>query len=112
MVHRGEIYWFDLGPPEGSVQGKLRPVLVIQNDRGNTSSPTTIIAALTSQQKKPYAFHVEFTAAESGLSKDGTALLEQVHTVTIDELGTRAGRLPPARMVEVDQALLLSLGLK
>jgi mRNA interferase MazF len=110
-VRRGDVYWFDLGAPQGSVQGKLRPVLVIQNDSGNASSPTTIIAAITSQQKNPYPFHVEFTAEESGLSKDGTVLLEQLHTVNINELGSLLGRLPDARMANVDQALRFSLRL-
>lgn len=90
----------------------MRPVLVVQNDIGNTHSSTTIVAAITSQQKTRYPFHVEFSAAESGLAKDGTALLEQVFTIDIAELGICAGRLPPHKLAEVDLALHRSLGLK
>lgn len=112
MIRRGEVYWLDLGEPHGSVQGRMRPVLIVQNDKGNASSPTTIVAAMTSQQKMPYPFHVDFTAAESGLDKDGTVLLEQLQTINKDELGSLAGSLPTLRMAAVDQALRWSLALR
>ena len=34
-VRRGEIYHADLNPVFGSEQGGYRPVLIIQNNRGN-----------------------------------------------------------------------------
>ncbi len=52
MVYRGEIYFADLDPVEGSEQGGRRPVLIIQNDVGNRFAPTTIVSAITSQEKK------------------------------------------------------------
>lgn len=48
MTRRGEIYWLQL-TGAGSEQMGRRPVLVIQNDAGNRSSPTTIVAAITSK---------------------------------------------------------------
>lgn len=39
-IRRGEIYIADLDPVVGSEQGGERPVLVIQNNVGNTHSPT------------------------------------------------------------------------
>ena len=36
MVSRGEIYFAELNPVQGSEQGGVRPVLIIQNDIGNT----------------------------------------------------------------------------
>ena len=39
-IRRGEIYIADLDPVIGSEQGGERPVLVIQNNVGNTHSPT------------------------------------------------------------------------
>lgn len=38
-IRRGEIYIADLDPVIGSEQGGERPVLVIQNNVGNTHSP-------------------------------------------------------------------------
>ena len=48
VMRRGEIYHADLNPVFGSEQGGYRPVLIIQNNRGNQHSPTVIVAAITS----------------------------------------------------------------
>ena len=34
-VKRGEVYLADLSDASGSEQGKVRPVVIIQNNRGN-----------------------------------------------------------------------------
>ncbi|MFR5794949.1 MAG: type II toxin-antitoxin system PemK/MazF family toxin [Christensenellales bacterium] len=46
-ITRGDIFIADLNPVQGSEQGGIRPVLVIQNDQGNRFSPTVICAAMT-----------------------------------------------------------------
>lgn len=51
-ITRGDIFIADLNPVQGSEQGGVRPVLVIQNDRGNRFSPTVICAAMTSRVGK------------------------------------------------------------
>jgi len=108
-VQRADIYWVDFGTPQGSEQGGKRPALVIQNNIGNESSTTTIIAAITSRIKKLYPFHVDISAAESGLSRDGTILLEQIRTISQDRLIKRCGQLSSIKMKEVNQALRHSL---
>jgi mRNA interferase MazF len=110
-VRRGDIYWVDFGTPRGSEQGGRRPALIVQNDVGNTISPTTIIAAITSRRKAPYAFHVDISARESDLPQDSTVLLEQLLTINKDRLLERVGSLSSASMKEIDQALRVSLGL-
>ena len=113
MVRRGEVYWLELSPATGSEQAGRRPVLIIQNDIGNRASPTTIVAALTSQsRRRVYPFHVAFTARESGLRLDGTVLCEQIQTVDQLRLGAAAGALSGEKMLEVDLALHRSLGLE
>ena len=51
-IRRGEIYIADLDPVIGSEQGGERLVLVIQNNVGNTHSPTVIVLAITSRCQK------------------------------------------------------------
>ena len=59
-VKRGEIYMADLTVSGGSEQGGVRPVLVIQNNTGNTYSPTVIIAPISSQMRKSrFPTHVQ-----------------------------------------------------
>jgi len=111
IVRRGEIWWADFGNPRGSEQGGQRPALIIQNDTGNTSSTTTIIAAITSKSKASYPFHVEVSAQESGLPQDSTILLEQILTISKNRLIRRAGVLSLTIMRDVDKALQFSLSL-
>jgi mRNA interferase MazF len=113
MVRRGEIYWLQLTSGIGSEQTGRRPVLIIQNDVGNQFSPTTIVAAITSQlRRRSYPFHVPFTPQDSGLPLDGTVLCEQIQTVDQTRLGDLAGALHTSKLQEVDQALHRSLGLE
>ena len=112
MVQRGDIYWLELPTGSGSQQAGRRPVLIVQNDVGNQFSPTTIVAAITSQsRRRRYPFHVPFTAEESSLRIDGTVLCEQIQTVAQTRLEGQAGALTGMRMAEVDEALHRSLGL-
>ena len=110
-ARRGEIYWVDFGTPRGSEQAGKRSALVIQNDIGNKSSPTIIVAGITSRIKKPYPFHIEVSSAESGLPQDSTIFLEQILTIAQDRLLQRCGRLSSDKMREVDRALMHSLGM-
>ena len=42
-IKRGDMFYADLSPVVGSEQGGIRPVLIIQNDRGNKYSPTATV---------------------------------------------------------------------
>ena len=83
----------------------------MQNDVGNSTSPTTIVAAITSRRKKRYPFHVEISASESGLPEDSMVLLEQIQTVPQSRLIRKRGELDEYKMEEVNKALMCSLGI-
>lgn len=57
MVRRGDVYYADLAGSVGSEQGGLRPVVVIQNDKGNRFSPTLIVAPISSRLTKSADSH-------------------------------------------------------
>ena len=110
QVKRGELYYADLSPVVGSEQGGIRPVLVVQNDVGNKYSPTIIAAAVTSKiNKAKLSTHIELPSAY-GLAKDSVILLEQIRTLDKRRLKERIGELPPATMLRVNRAILISLG--
>ncbi|PZN04778.1 MULTISPECIES: type II toxin-antitoxin system PemK/MazF family toxin [Thermaerobacter] len=112
-IRRGDIFFADLSPVIGSEQGGIRPVLVIQNDVGNRYSPTTIVAAITSQiNKAKLPTHVELPARHYGLEKDSVVLLEQIRTIDKRRLLERVARLDAGAMRRVDVALAISLGLR
>jgi mRNA interferase MazF len=113
QVHRGDIFFANLNPVIGSEQGGLRPVLILQNDIGNTYSPTTIVAALTSRIKRAkLPTHVEVPRGKYSLDKDSVILCEQLRTIDKQRLKERIGSLDEEAMLRVNAALDISLGLK
>lgn len=111
-VKRGDIYYADLSPVVGSEQGGLRPVLIIQNDIGNRSSPTVIAAAITSRISKTHLpTHIDVYADRVGLAKDSVILLEQIRTLDKRRLKEKMGHLDDSMMNEVNTAISISFGL-
>lgn len=109
---RGEIYWADLAPVIGHEQGGRRPVLIIQNDVGNRHSPTTIIAPITSSlSAKIYPTEVRIPTGTNGLTRDSSVLLNQIKAIDKRRLEQRIGQLDQAIMRQIDQAIMISLGL-
>ena len=80
-VKRGEIYYFDFGKAEGSIQSGRRPVLVLQADNFNANSPTVIVASITAVIKKRYLPSHIILGEKYGLTKPSMVLLEQIQTV-------------------------------
>lgn len=111
-IRRGDIYYADLSPVVGSEQGGNRPVVVVQNNTGNQFSPTVIVAVLTSKVKKSLPTHIDLTSDESNLAKDSTVLLEQIKTIDKTRLKRFIGSVPPEKMCAINQAMIVSLGLK
>lgn len=111
-MKRGDIYYADLRPVKGSEQGGVRPVVVIQNNIGNHYSPTVIVAALTSRERKnKMPTHVEISGKRPGLKKHSIVLLEQVRTIDRERLKNRIGQLDAETMKYVDHAIAVSFGL-
>ena len=51
LPKRGDIYVADLGQGVGSEQANERPVVIVQNNKGNAYADTTIIVPITSRMK-------------------------------------------------------------
>lgn len=111
-VRRGDIYYADLSHATvGSEQGGIRPVLIIQNNRGNTHSPTVIAAAITSQNKRDLPTHIELKDDSYGLSKNSTIMLEQIRTIDKTRLKDKIGHLDKEMMDKVNEAIFVSFGI-
>lgn len=109
---RGEVYWANLDPVQGSEQSGRRPVLIVQNDRGNASSPTTVVVAISSSPlPKRYPFTVPLPAGEGGLPRASYVNCAHIRSIDIRRLEARMGSLDDARMQEVATALKFELGL-
>ena len=110
-MKRGDIYRADLDPVTGSEQGGVRPVLVIQNDIGNRTSPTVIVVPLTSRLKKPsQQTHVLIEPPEGGLRHPSLVLCEQVRTLEKRRLDRFMGTVSQECLARVENALLRAIG--
>jgi mRNA interferase MazF len=112
-VRRGDIYYANLDPVVGRETGKIRPVLVIQNDIGNMYSPTTIVAVITEYSKKKASYPICVAVnQENGLKKASVVNLSQIRTIDKKRLMTpKLATLSNDSMKKVDDALKNSLAL-
>ena len=110
-IRRGDLFYADLNPVVGSEQGGIRPVLVIQNDVGNHFSPTVVAAAITSRKaKNSLPTHILLDNVP-GLAPTSLLLLEQLRTIDRKRLRGYIGRISKEKMLEVDAALAISIGI-
>ena len=110
-IRRGDLFYADLNPVIGSEQGGIRPVLVIQNDVGNNFSPTVVAAAITSRKaKNSLPTHILLENVP-GLAPTSLLLLEQLRTIDRKRLRGYIGRISKEKMLEVDAALAISIGI-
>ena len=110
---RGSVLEVNLDPSIGSEAKKTRPCVVIQNDIGNRYSPITIVAAITGAENVPtkYPVDVPVPRGEGGLSKASVVQCNQIRSVDEARFVRTLGRLSPATMEKIDQALRISLAL-
>ena len=106
-IKRGQIYMADLNQLIGAEQGGIRPVVIIQNDRGNRFSPTVIVAAITGQDKRNLPTHTKLKT--TGLPKESTALLEQIRTLDKSRLLEKLGDVSESEMNRITEALRVSI---
>ena len=110
---RGEIWDVNWSPGRGAEQKGTRPALIIQNDRGNTSSSyhLTIVASM-SRTEREIPLHVRISPTEeNGLTDFTDVKCEQVMTIEKSRLIRRRGVITSEELNKVDVALKLSLDL-
>ena len=109
-IHRGSIYMASLPiTKNSSVQGGFRPVLVVQNNTGNTFSPTVQVIPLTSRIKRDLPIHT--TIIGHGLDKESTILTEQMQTIDKTALKQYIGRVDDDTMEKVNVCIMIQLGI-
>lgn len=115
-VARGDIVLLD-SPYSGGTGSKVRPAIVIQNDRDNLRLVNTIIAQITSHTGRalePTQFLIELASAEgqvSGLRQDSVVNAANLFTIDRSKLLRRLGSLPAHAMEKVDACLKAALNL-
>ena len=111
-VKWGDIVFVNFGENEGSEQGGIRPAIVIQNNKGNEHAPTTIVASITSQEKRYLPTHVIVKPYQSGLNKVSTILMEQIRTIDKSRIISKVGHIETDWLKEkIKKSLTISLNM-
>lgn len=88
-------------------------MLVVQNDVGNRMSPETIVVAIRDPHgARMFPILVEVAAGIGRLAKRSVVDCGHIHTISKEALARRLGELPRDVMMQVDQALRVSLALE
>jgi mRNA interferase MazF len=113
VVERGQVWWADLGKPDGSEPGFRRPVLIISSDAFNRSRIRTVIAVvLTANLRLVDApGNVLVPARASRLPKDSVANVSQIVTLDKEFLTELAGRIKGRLLSDLESGLRLVLSL-
>lgn len=115
-VSRGDVVLID-APFVTRPGGKVRPMLVVQNDGNNRRMQNTIVAMITTnigRAVEPTQVVVDVATAEgraSGLLANSVVSTENLLTVRQSHVKRTIGRLSDELMRQVDDALKSSLNL-
>ena len=114
VMLRGEIWQVDLDPARGNEANKQRPAVIVSNDRANATATrlgrgVVTVVPVTSNVTKIYPFQVFLSGATTGLAVDSKAQAEQIRSIATERLRRRIGRVSPAELAQIDQALRLHL---
>lgn len=111
-IKRGQIYLADLGEGYGSEQGGIRPVLVVQNNKGNKHSPTILVACITSKAHSKHYLPTHYVIPKHvGLKYDSMVMMEQIKVIDEKRIIKYIGELSPNFMKILDKKIKISFGL-
>ena len=107
-MRRGEI-WTAAGGKDYA--GKPRPVVIVQDDRFDMTTSITVCAFTTDPTDAPLLrLPVEPTEA-NGLRAPCRLMVDKLTTVPKTKLGSRLGMLDDERILRLNRAMLVFLGL-
>lgn len=93
----------------GHLQAGIRPCVIVQNDAGNRTSSTIIVAPMTTKIKRTYIPTHAVVATTDTEFEHSMVLCEQLRTVDVTDIQDFICRLSKNDMRTVDRALYYSL---
>lgn len=113
MIRRGEIWVANLNANKGKEIGKIRPVLVVQEERLLSAGlPTILVVPLTTQFRPSFEALRIRIGARDRLLRDSFVAIE--HVRSLDRSRFSEGpltMLDPGEMASVEKALKAVLGM-
>ena len=109
---RGDIFFADLSDAGNGSKRGYRPVIILQNNKGNANSGSVIVATITSVAKRTLPTHVRL-GQQHDLKKPSTAVLEDSLTIDKMYLSNYLGTvINTDAEKQLDKAICVSLGLR
>lgn len=108
---RGEIWLVDLNPTRGHEQSGIRPAVIISVDEFNSCSADLVVVVPITSKNKNIPLHVEIQPENSGLAKISFAKPEDIRSISKERLVKKIGKLPEAKMNELEEKIKILLGL-
>ena len=107
-MKRGDIWTVAGG---GGYTGKLRPVVIVQDDSFDATDSITV-CAFTSDETDAPLFRLPVQPNErNGLRAVCRLMVDKITTVPKSKIGARIGRLEDEDILRLNQAVLVFLGL-
>jgi mRNA interferase MazF len=107
-LKRGDIVTVATGSGFG---GKPRPALVVQADEYHGLSTVVVALITTATEESPTSRPRILPDAGNGLRHTSDVMIDILVTAPREKVGVIVGRIDDVAMIEIDQALLVFLGL-
>jgi len=113
-IKRGDILFVDLGGQyQGSMQGGIRPVVVVSNNRANKHSTVITVVPLSTKinKKRTLPTHVFVSAYKSkGLEQHSIALCGQVTALDSGRIIDYMGKVDEDTLARITEAVQVQVG--
>ena len=113
-LDRGVIAMVDLGESKGSVQGGLRPGVIVSNSASCKYSPVVICVPLSSninKKKLPTHAIIKPNPSDNKLKRASIVLCEQIMTITKDSIRFVTGKMGSEDCERINECMKISLSL-
>lgn len=107
-MRRGDIW---IAAAHGAYTGKPRPVVIVQDNRFDSTASVTVCPLTTHSVEAPLIrLDVEPTAT-NGIERPSQIMIDKVTTMPRANVNAQLGRLVDDDLVRLDRALVVFLGL-
>lgn len=108
-IQKGDIWYIDQQDTRttGTEIWSNRPAIIVSNDAVNSKAEFCNVVYLTTSSKRDMPYHIPVLSN----GKPAIALCEQIFAVDKRRIISKMGKLSDSELLEIDKALLFSLGI-
>ena len=112
-IKKWDMYWAEFGYNIGSEYSNKRPVLILQNDVGNTFGTTTIVAPITSRKPGQKLYPCDALLNHPDLSGPSIVRLSHITTISKARLDGKIGEINEVDYrKKIDKRAMVSLDIR